>query len=228
MSAATACTKNWRVMKNNMTYVVLLGDSIFDNKSYVGANGKDVVTHLREMLPETWQASLNAIDGSVAENVSEQIHDTPANVTHLIISVGGNNAIMNADILEMRANSSSEVFNELAKRREAFEGEYQEMLRAVLSKNLPTAVCTIYYPNFPDQQIQKVAITALATFNDVITRQAVLNGLPLLDLRFICNEESDYANEIEPSDAGGKKIAAKILKLFQMHDFGRRLTEIYA
>ena len=61
--------------------------------------------------------------------------------------------------------------------------------------------------------MQKLAVTALASFNDVIIRQAVLNGLPLIDLRLICSEASDYANPIEPSDTGGKKIAGKILEL---------------
>jgi hypothetical protein len=44
-----------------MAHIVLLGDSIFDNKSYVGASGIDVVTHLRETLPNDWQATLKAL-----------------------------------------------------------------------------------------------------------------------------------------------------------------------
>ena len=210
-----------------MNHVVLLGDSIFDNKSYVGANGKDVVTHLREVLPENWQATLKARDGSLIENVSNQLLDAPETATHFVISVGGNNAIMNADVLEMRANSSAEVFHELANRRDTFEFHYQEMLKAVLAKKLPTAVSTVYFPNFPNEQIQRVAVIALSIFNDVIIRQAFLNGLPLLDLRLICAELSDYANEIEPSDKGGKKIAEKISELLQHHDFAIRRTQIF-
>ena len=209
-----------------MEHIVLLGDSIFDNKSYVGYGGKDVVTHLREILPAGWQATLRAIDGSVIEGVSRQLNG-PENPTHLIISVGGNDAIMNADILEMRANSSAQVFGELAKRKSVFEHQYSEMLRQVLAKNVSTAVCTIYYPNFPDPSMQRLAVTALASFNDAIIRQAVLNGLPVLDLRLICNEASDYANPIEPSDTGGRKIAGKILEMVTKHDFSKKQTTIY-
>jgi hypothetical protein len=50
--------------------------------------------------------------------------------------------------------------------------------------------------------------SALALFNDRITRAAFSRGLPLIDLRLICNEEGDYANPIEPSVQGGAKIAA--------------------
>jgi hypothetical protein len=102
------------------------------------------------------------------------------------------------------------------------------MLKLVLSKNIPTAVCTIYYPNFPDLQVQKLSVAALASFNDVIIRQAILNDLPILDLRLICNEATDYANPIEPSDTGGRKIARKIFELIGNHDFTSRKTQIFA
>jgi len=210
-----------------MTHVALLGDSIFDNKSYVGANGKDVVTHLRDVLPDDWQATLCAIDGSVIENVSTQLRDVPNDATHFVISVGGNDAIRNADVLQMRVDSSAEFLGEIANRTEAFEFQYKKMLSQVLEKNLPTAVCTIYYPNFAEAQIQRIAVTALASFNDVIIRQAVLNGLPILDLRLVCNEATDYANAIEPSDKGGRKISAKIFELSKTHDFSANRTQIF-
>lgn len=211
-----------------MAHVVLLGDSIFDNKSYVGAGGKDVVAHLREAIPADWRATLKAVDGSVTENVSRQLSDVPETATHLIISVGGNDALMNTDVLQMRADSAAQVLNELANRAERFEQDYSEMLRTVLAKNLPTALCTIYFPNFPDAQIQRIAVAALATFNDAIIRQAVLNNLPLLDLRLICSEKADYANPIEPSDIGGRKIAQKIFEVIEEHDFSKRRTQIFA
>jgi lysophospholipase L1-like esterase len=211
-----------------MAHVVLLGDSIFDNKSYVGAGGKDVVAHLREAIPADWRATLKAVDGNVTENVSRQLSDLPETATHLIISVGGNDALMNTDVLQMRADSAAQVLNELANRAERFEQDYSKMLRTVLAKNLPTALCTIYFPNFPDEQIQRIAVAALATFNDAIIRQAILNNLPLLDLRLICSEKADYANPIEPSDIGGRKIAQKIFELIEKHDFSKRRTQIFA
>jgi hypothetical protein len=47
-------------------------------------------------------------------------------------------------------------------------------------------------------------------------------GVPVLDLRLICNQASDYANEIEPSVLGGEKITEAILKLIAEHDFAKR------
>jgi len=211
-----------------MSHIVLLGDSIFDNKIYVGENGKDVITHLQESLPAGWQTSLEAVDGSLIEDVAEQMLKVPAEATHFIISVGGNNTILDADILQMKADNSAEVLNEIAARRDIFESKYIQMLEKVLSQNKPAAVCTIYFPNFPEAVFQRLAVTALAVFNDVIIRQATINKLPILDLRLICNELDGYANEIEPSDKGGKKIAEKILDLVETYNFSNKQTQIFA
>ena len=209
-----------------MAHIVLIGDSIFDNKAYVG-NEPDVVSHLQKMIPQDWQGTLKAVDGSMIENVSKQFLESPKDATHFVISVGGNNAIMNADILGINVNSSAEIFEVLANRTSDFEFHYSEMLKKALQYNLPTTVCTIYYPKFSEPVFQKIAVAALSSFNDVIIRQATLNGIPILDLRLICNEHNDYANEIEPSSIGGKKIASKILEVMENHNFSDKRTSIY-
>lgn len=209
-----------------MAHIVLLGDSIFDNKAYIG-NEPDVISHLQGIIPSNWQAALNAVDGSLVENVSGQLLKSPPDATHFVISVGGNNAIMNADVLGLKVSSAAEVFNNLSDRIGTFEFHYREMLKTVLSRNLPTTVCTIYYPNFPEPNFQKLSTTALSSFNDVIIKQAISFGIPLLDLRLICNEKDDYANEIEPSSKGGRKIAAKILEVINNHDFAIKQTRVY-
>ncbi|MBX7170414.1 MAG: SGNH/GDSL hydrolase family protein [Pyrinomonadaceae bacterium] len=209
-----------------MAHIVLLGDSIFDNKAYIG-NEPDVISHLQGIIPSNWQAALNAVDGSLVENVSGQLLKSPPDATHFVISVGGNNAIMNADVLGLKVSSAAEVFNNLSDRISTFEFHYREMLKTVLSRNLPTTVCTIYYPNFPEPNFQKLSTTALSSFNDVIIKQAISFGIPLLDLRLICNEKDDYANEIEPSSKGGRKIAAKILEVINNHDFAIKQTRVY-
>ena len=209
-----------------MAHIVLLGDSIFDNKAYVGGE-PDVVAHLQSMIPPDWTATLMAVDGSLAENVGSQLASSPETATHLVISTGGNNALMNTDVLNLEVRTSAEVFRVLSNRLEEFERQYQKMLETVLRRNLPTAVCTIYNPNFVEPLLQKIATVALSAFNDVIIRQAISARIPFLDLRLVCSERSDYANEIEPSSAGGRKIAAKILETIENHDFSFKRTSVY-
>lgn len=209
-----------------MKHIMLLGDSIFDNAAYV-SGGLDVIAHLRQQIQSESKATLRAVDGSLVEDVRKQTFDLPDDATHLIISAGGNNALLNADILQQKAGSSAEVLNELADRASAFENHYREMLQAVLSLQKATAVCTIYYPRMPEPSVQKIAVAALTIFNDVIIRQAFLTGIPLIDLRLICNEDTDYANEIEPSEVGGRKIASAIARLAKEHDFESRKTQAF-
>jgi hypothetical protein len=209
-----------------VNHLVLLGDSILDNKSYVGG-GLDVVSHLREQMPDGWKATLRALDGSIVRNVQRQTLDLPARASHLFVSVGGNDALQNIDVLQMKVSSSAEVFNRLADLAGAFERQYGEMLQTVLSLNKPTTVCTIYYPRIPEEFAQKIAVAALSTFNDVIIKQAFMSGVPLIDLRLVCDEDSDYANSIEPSEAGGGKIAKTILRVVNEHNFERRKTEVF-
>ena len=209
-----------------MQHIVLLGDSVFDNKAYV-KGGLDVIAQVRQRIPDGWEASLRAVDGSVVENVRRQTIDLPENATHLVVSVGGNDAIMNAGILQQKVASSAEVLNKLADIAGEFEYRYREMLRSVLSLTKPTAVCTIYYPRIPEPFTQIIAVAALATFNDVVIRQAFLEGVPLIDLRLVCDEDSDYANEIEPSEKGGGKIASAIVRLISEHNFESRRTEVF-
>jgi hypothetical protein len=209
-----------------MTQVVLLGDSVFDNAAYVGG-GADVLTHMRRRAPDGWGATLLAVDGSVVDGVHSQLQRVPAEATHLVVSAGGNDALQSAGILEERAGSTAEVLLRLADVTEQFEASYRRMLRAAVETGKPTAVCTVYYPRFPDALAQRLAVTALTVFNDAILRAAFGAGVPLLDLRLICNEDGDYANPIEPSEAGGAKIADAITRLVSEHNFGHRRTEVF-
>ena len=209
-----------------MKHIVLLGDSIFDNKAYV-RGGLDVTNHLRQQMSDESKATLLAVDGSIVENVQRQTLDLPADATHLVISVGGNDALLNADVLQMKVSSGAEVFDRLADLASEFEQHYQEMLQAVLKLNKPTTVCTIYYPRMPEEFAQKISVAALATFNDVIIKQAFLANVPLIDLRLVCTEATDYANDIEPSEVGGSKIAETILRVVNEDDFEANRTEVF-
>ena len=214
------------VLGHVMKHIILLGDSIFDNNAYVNG-GLDVIAQVRRQIPAEWKASLRAVDGSVIENVREQALDLPDDATHLVISVGGNDAILKADILRQKAASSVEVLDRFSDVAGEFEYHYREMLQTVLRLKKPTVVCTIYYPRIPEPFMQKIAVAALTIFNDVIIRQAFQAGVPLIDLRLVCNEDSDYANEIEPSEKGGGKIAKAILRLVNEHNFESGRTEVF-
>lgn len=210
-----------------MAHVVLLGDSVFDNGAYVGA-GPDVIAQVRERLPTGSTATLAAVDGALIGDVARQMARVPADTTHLVVSAGGNDALMHSGVLAERAGSMAEALERLRVIASYFEREYGALLEVVAARRLPTAACTIYYPRYPEPGRQRLAVQALAVPNDVILRHAFARGLPVLDLRLICDRDEDYANPIEPSSIGGAKIADAIVRLLETHDFGRRRTEVFA
>ena len=193
-----------------MAHIILLGDSVFDNLKYVQPE-PDVLAHLQEALPGGWKASLRAVDGAVTNDVVGQLADLPADATHLVLSVGGNDLLgIAGDMLRTRVSVSSEVFVLLARVTGVFESMYRRLVEACLSRGLPLVVCTIYNGNFADQEFQAMARVAVAAFNDAILRLALEKGLPAIDLRLVCALAEDYANPIEPSAIGGNKIARAI------------------
>lgn len=155
-----------RDVKTPRGHIVLLGDSIFDNQSYT-AGQPDVVRHLRTLVPPEWEATLCAVDGATTGSVALQFDDIPDDASHLVLSVGGNDALSHFDLLDRRLGSSREALLLYDARVGAFEDGYREVVASLAARRLPLTVC----------------VTA-----------------------------SDYANPIEPSGTGGRKIAAAIAR----------------
>jgi lysophospholipase L1-like esterase len=195
---------------NSMQHLVLLGDSIFDNVSYTGGK-PDVITQVRERLPPEWRATLAAVDGATTQDIFSQLSRLPEDTTHLVLSIGGNDALRRQQILDMPVRSSADTFMVLAKAVQEFETAYRKVITACLKKRLPLVLCTIYNGNFPDLHYRQRVAVALAAFNDVIIRVATESRLPVIELRLVCNQPEDYANPIEPSHIGGSKIAKVIV-----------------
>ena len=189
-------------------HIALLGDSILDNKVYTRGE-PDVAAHLRGVLSSSDLVTLCAIDGSATMDLKPQLGRVPSGASHLVLSLGGNDALMNLDMLSLPVTSTTEALLVFRDRILAFETSYRAALGATLSLRRETAICTIYNGDIDPPQ-GEVTRVALMMFNDVILRCGFERGLSIIDLRLICNEKSDYANPIEPSGSGGLKIAKAI------------------
>lgn len=207
-------------------HIVLLGDSIFDNEIYVKGE-PDVVGQLRTILPPGDRATLLAVDGDRTHDVARQLQSLPADTTHTVISVGGNDALDQSGILSQGARSFAEVLERLAALSERFQTAYRQMLQNALKQGVPLAVCTIYDPNYSDATTQRLVVAALSHFNDCILREAFSHGVPVIDLRLVCNESSDFANDIEPSSTGAAKIARAVLDVATQHHWNNRRSAIF-
>jgi hypothetical protein len=192
-----------------MTHIALLGDSVIDNKAYVGG-APDVAEQLRVLVPNDSYVTRLAADGSTCSNIEGQLEGMPEDVTHLVISAGGNDALAEVQVLDAPAQSVGEALLALASIQDRLRERYRRMLDAVEQRNLPTAVCSVYDPRFPEPLRRRISAVALSVINDVITREVFSRRFALLDLRVMFNDADDFANPIEPSEKGGMKLARGI------------------
>ena len=191
-------------------HVVLLGDSIFDTASYV-PEGPSVTEILRNRLPRDYHCTVMAIDGACVPDVYRQLEAIPEDATHLVLSIGGNDALFAASgLFTAEADTLAESLARVARAVDDFAQQYRQLTLRLCERNLPLAVCTVYdaVPGLsPGER------AGLSVFNDAISRIAFRLGITLIDLRLVCDEPGDYSkvSAIEPSAQGGGKIVAAIL-----------------
>jgi hypothetical protein len=121
-----------------MPHLVLLGDSIFDNAHYT-SGGPDVVSQVSSIIPSGWDASLLAVDGSTTLNIPDQMQHLPKECTHLVLSVGGNNALTEASRLGisffgMTGEPTSKSLDSLADISNEFESQYRSAVDVCLRR----------------------------------------------------------------------------------------------
>ena len=229
-----------------MKHIVLLGDSIFDNSSYVNPGELDVPNQLRSLVNNDCKVTNLAVDGNVTRHINNQLKNLPADATHLSVSVGGNDGLGHLSIFNQPVETIGEALQKMYLIGESFKKIYSSMLDNVLKHELPTSVCNIYYPRFDVRSLsrvehymstksngvntQQIVMAAETIFNDAITYEIFKRKLLLIDLRVLCDEDKDFANPIEPSCIGGMKIAEAIKEATDKIHFGniKKVSGVYS
>jgi hypothetical protein len=189
-------------------HIALLGDSIFDNAAYVPGE-LPVIALLRQALPDDWRASLLAVDGSITSEVQGQLAQLEQDVSALVISCGGNDALQGSHILSERVTTVSEALYLLAQQLNEFRHRHREVL-AMAKARCPVVMACAIYNAIPG--LGADSRTALALYNEIILEEAATAQVGIIDLRVLCTAVEDFSaiSPIEPSLAGGKKIAEAI------------------
>ena len=226
-----------------MKHIILAGDSVFDNRTYVEVGEPDVRDQLADLLDDGDKVTLVAEDGAINEDLSKQLDNIPNDATHLFISIGGNDALMHIDAFTEPVSTIGEALDSFNERVQEFEKDYIKMLTIVTKHGLKTTLCTIYNPCFDHEnmdrikymfppninfkELQQRSTTALPLFNNIIFQEAFNFGIPVMDLRLIFSDREDYANPIEPSVVGGMRMAKIIKEICQNHKFSMKNSMVY-
>ena len=223
-----------------MSKVALLGDSIIDNKVYVGPGEFSVLEHI-ELLSDL-EFSQIALDGdTTVEVLYNQLEKLEETSDFNVLSIGGNDLLEHLHLLVDPINKNTfsrnlEIMNEFI---EPIKERYEKIVEYLSKKEGKLLLCTVYNGDFErddghetfegDEGFifgigdllkgkQEAATVIARVFNDVVYSTGKKFGVDVLELREIFTDSIDYANPIEPSHVGGAKLAENILKWIKSHD----------
>ena len=173
--------------------IILLGDSILNNKNYVFVN-ESVEYYLKQKYPIVKNL---AKDGSKMDDLYDQIDHLKtiplSKHSKVIISIGGN------DLLE---NQNPHKLLE----------QYKEILLHLLKTypGLKIYIVNIYYP--PCCRFKKY-VNVITNWNNLLgsLNQLLNSNIKIIPISEVVTERNDFVFEIEPSPEGGQKIVDSII-----------------
>lgn len=129
----------------------------------------------------------------------------------MVVSMGGNDLWPLPMLMPRRTDTTMEFLGWVTTQARDFEKKYGLALAELCALGHDVSVCTVYGAGLPGEKGERFR-TLLGVFDDLIVRAARQRALRVIELRDVCVEPSDFVNSIEPSAAGGQKIAGAIAR----------------
>ena len=182
-------------IQNKPSTIVLLGDSIFQNKNYVPKH-KSIEYLLKEKL--TIPSIVLAEDNATIFNLQRQYNKIPNSInkssTNLYISIGGND-LLNG--YELNNINDYTLFN-------AIWNLYTQTITSLIENTLCNIILTdIYYITDPNY---KKYLPIIEHWNSNLYLFAKRHDLQVFKISKILTKPTDFTHSIEPSVSGGKKL----------------------
>ena len=196
-------------------YVSLLGDSIIDNKVYVGDSELSVTEHLHHNSSSNF--TMIAVDGDTTEEVLEnQLDILKEPVSHIVLSIGGNDLLQNLHLLQDETSGMKFALEKSSELIGEIQENYTKILEHLSQYDAKVLLCTVYEGDLKSDlmlaQFDKAGQVMLKMHNDTVYYLASKFDVDVLELRNIFTNKEDYANPIEPSHIGGEKLAKAIIQ----------------
>ena len=196
-------------------YVSLLGDSIIDNKVYVGEGELSVTEHLQHNSPSYF--TMIAVDGDTTEEVLDnQLDNLKEPVSHIVLSIGGNDLLQNLHLLQDETSGMKFALEKCSELISQIQENYIKILEHLSQYDAKVLLCTVYEGDLESDLLlakyDKAGQVMLKMHNDTVYYLASKFEVDVLELRNIFTNKEDYANPIEPSHIGGEKLAKAIIQ----------------
>jgi lysophospholipase L1-like esterase len=196
-------------------HVSLLGDSIIDNKVYVGEGELSVTEHLQHKSSSYF--SMIAVDGDTTEEVLDnQLDNLKEPVSHIVLSIGGNDLLQNLHLLQDEISGMKFALEKCSELISEIQENYIKILKHLSQYDAKVLLCTVYEGDLESDlllaEYDKAGQVMLKMHNDTVYYLASKFEVDVLELRNIFTNKEDYANPIEPSHIGGEKLAKAIIQ----------------
>ena len=205
-------------------HVVLIGDGLGNLAGIRGRGAGALEGKLRPGADQSWKITILPADDLIRR---PPLLEFPADATHVLISIEGNRAIENSGLLASQPASYQEGLARLSFAADQFEDVVERLVNVARATRLPTVLCTMWLPRYPEPVRQRAAAAALAIFNDRILRRAVEARISIVDLRGVPTEAGDYADQTLMSKAGLQKAASVVWRALHEVSRGEPRTEIF-
>ena len=187
--------KSIREGLTNMNNIVLIGDSILNNSSYVTSD-KSVVGILKTKTNNIFNF---AKDGATINDCYNELNKIPLELnksdTYIFISAGGNNILKNN--IQLDESTIKTLFS-----------DYMEFIKAVRTKfsSAKINILNLYMPSNPRYQSHKSSIDQ---WNNLINQYSSKVGemYNVINLNTLLTSSNDFVYDIEPSITASQKIA---------------------
>jgi lysophospholipase L1-like esterase len=196
-------------------HVSLLGDSIIDNKVYVGEGELSVTEHLQRNSSSYF--SMIAVDGdTTADVLDNQLDNLKEPVSHIVLSIGGNDLLQNLYLLQDETSGMKFALEKCSELISEIQENYIKILEHLSQNDTKVLLCTVYEGDLESDlllaEYDKAGQVMLKMHNDTVYYLASKFEVDVLELRNIFTNKEDYANPIEPSHIGGEKLAKAIIQ----------------
>ena len=185
-------------------HIVLIGDGLGDLARVQQKGPGALEGKLMPGRRDPWKLSVLVADQLVR---SSPPINFPADATHIVISIEGNRAIHESGLLAGKPASMEEGLARLSYAADQFEDKVAALIQVAQATGLPTVICSMWPPRYPEPAHQGAAVAALGIFNSRILHRAVEARISLVDLHRVCSEQEDYADHIMLSRVGLQKAA---------------------
>jgi hypothetical protein len=178
------------------TNIILLGDSILNNTTYV--KKEETIQELLLDYTKTSKLYYMPKDEAVIADIYDQFANIPADLDnpYFVLSVGGN------DILKDDKKVKN-VFSKYKKLVKAIQTRFPASKLFLMNVYLPPTITPA----------QKTAITEWNSLLYDYVTDPKNNIKSLIAINYKLNQKDDFINDLEPSFQGGKKIVELIITM---------------